>query len=210
MRSWLVSLLVLSMWCSGCATVATEAPKTSTRSVHEETKPIIVGTAPGGSTRYQGAGEIVGKDTLAVFAVEGHTRLQIGYDKRIAHIDLDEPARLKLIRALRKTVTLCDAAKKGTLRGITEVDKVMGHSGYSADSRGLLEIAFSAIVLADGSLSCADILALKKPASPSANQQMDDYAAIHAIAFSALPHLIEVLESAPSSGQAPTPSQGKF
>jgi hypothetical protein len=210
MRIRLVSLLVLSMWCSGCATVATEAPKASTRAVPGETKPIMVGTAPGGSTRYQGAGEIVGKDTVAVFTVDGYTRLQIGYGKQFAHIDLDDSARRKLIEGLRRTFTLCESAKNGTLKGITEVDKVLGSPGYSIESRGLLEIAFSAIVLPDGSISCADILALKKSASPAENQQAEDYAAIHAIAFSALPHLIDVLERAPHLAPAPTAAQGKF
>ena len=210
MRIRLVSLLALSMWCSGCATVATEAPKASTRAVHGATKPIIVGTAPGGSTRYQGAGEIVGKDTLAVFAVDGSTRLQIGYGKRFAHIDLDDSARRKLIEGLKRTFTLCESAKNGTLKGITEVDKVLGSPGYSIESRGLLEIAFSAIALPDGNVSCADILALKKSAGPADNQQAEDYAAIHAIAISALPHLIDVLESAPHLGQAPKAVEKKF
>ena len=66
------------------------------------------------------------------------------------------------------------------------------------------------LALPDGSLSCADILALKKSAGPADNQQAEDYAAIHAIAFSALPHLIDVLESAPHLGQEPKAAEKKF
>jgi hypothetical protein len=203
-------LLVLVLLCSGCATAGTDESKSLSRRASGEARPVIVGTAPGGSTRYHGAGEIVGKDTLSVFAVEGHTRLQIGYGEKLSQIDLDDSARLRLIEGLRKTFPICDSAKKGEIKGVTVIDTILGSSGYSADSRGLLELAFSAIVLPDGSISCADILALKKSGDPSEKQKADDYAAIHALAFSALPHLIDVLERIPSLGKMPSQSPRKF
>jgi len=203
-------LLVLVLVCSGCATAGTEESKSPSRRAIGEARPVIVGTAPGGSTRYHGAGEIVGKDTLAVYAVEGHTRLQIGYGEKLSHIDMDDSARLRLIQGLRKTFPLCDSAQKGLIKGVTVIDTILGSSGYSADSRGLLELAFSAITLPDGSISCADILALKESGDPIGKQKADDYAAIHALAFSALPHLIDVLERTPNPGNTPSQSPRKF
>jgi hypothetical protein len=211
MQTKVFGLLALVIWCSGCTTLVADKPKSEPRQAKKQSPSILVGTTPEGMTRYHGGGETVGKDSLTVFAVADHTRLQIGSGETLAHVDLDDYARLRLIRGLRSTLALCESARQGTVKGGKEVkviDRILGHSGYSADSRGLLELAFSAITLPDGNISCADILELKKARGSPENPQHENFAAIHAIALSSLPQLIDLLEKAPNVGKPPPRSQG--
>ncbi len=202
MRARLVILVALTVWCCGCATMVSEDATPGQRQADAARRPVIIGTAPGGSTRYHGAGQIVENDNLTVLAVDGRTRLQIGYGKQAAYIDLDDAARLRLAGDLRNTLALCDSAKQGSVKGVVIIDSILGQSGYTAASRGLLEIAFSVMVLKDGGISCADILALKKSEGPVESQQASDFTVVHAVAFASLLHLIDVLEQAPNPARA--------
>jgi len=162
-------LLVLVLLCSGCATAGTDESKSLSRRASGEARPVIVGTAPGGSTRYHGAGEIVGKDTLSVFAVEGHTRLQIGYGEKLSQIDLDDSARLRLIEGLRKTFPICDSAKKGEIKGVTVTPRKWEMGGQSkftlmaVDSMGIYRYGEQASENAEPVLTSPKAYSLRDP-----------------------------------------------